>query len=67
MSATNRSRRRFAAHALLPEQHAWPLHYSATDWKFAARKNARLFPLILFLLRYVAPIGILTLVLSSVL
>lgn len=22
---------------------AWPLHYSATDWKFAARKNARLF------------------------
>jgi len=31
------------------------------------RKNARLFPLILFLMRYVAPIGILTLILSSVL
>ena len=31
------------------------------------RKNARLFPLLLFLLRYVAPIGILMLVLSSVL
>ena len=31
------------------------------------RKNARLFPLAVFLLRYVAPIGILVLVLSSVL
>lgn len=31
------------------------------------RKNARLFPLMLFLMRYVAPIGILVLILSSVL
>jgi NSS family neurotransmitter:Na+ symporter len=31
------------------------------------RKNARLFPMILFLMRYVAPIGILMLILSSVL
>ena len=33
----------------------------------ALRKNARLFPMVVFLLRYVAPIGILVLVLSTVL
>ena len=33
----------------------------------ALRKNARLFPMVFFLLRYVAPIGILVLVLSTVL
>lgn len=42
------------------------LHHELTN-DGSLRRNVKLFPVVLFLMRYVAPIGILTLVLSSVL